>query len=235
VTAGGPALPPVAILAGGLGTRLGAAAAGMPKGMVPVAGRPFLEHVVALLARAGAGRIVICRSHLGELIESGLGDGARFGLRIDYSDEGPAPIGTAGALRRALPLLSDRFLAMYGDTYLRVDYAAVAEAHARSGAAGLMTVLRNRGRWGPSNVRYRRGRVEAYDKREPPAGAEWIDYGVLGLTPRALDGGETDLADVLRRLAAAGELAGLPVTRRFYEIGTPDALAETERFLLREA
>jgi N-acetyl-alpha-D-muramate 1-phosphate uridylyltransferase len=222
----------VAILAGGLGTRLGASAAGMPKGMAPVAGRPFLEHVVALLAHHGARRIVVCRAHLGEVIERGLGDGGRFGLRIDYSDEGPEPIGTAGALRRALPLLGDRFLAMYGDTYLRVDYAEVARAHAASGLAGLMTVLRNRGRWGQSNAVYRRGRVLAYDKRRPPPGAQWIDYGVLGLTPRAL-GDEADLAGVLSGLAARGELAGLPVTRRFYEIGTPDALAETERFLTR--
>jgi len=228
-------LPPVAILAGGLGTRLGASAAGLPKGMVQVAGRPFLEHVVALLARHGAERIVVCRAHLGEAIERGLGDGGRFGLRIDYSDEGPEPIGTAGALRRALPLLGDRFLAMYGDTYLRADYGAVARAHAASGLSGLMTVLRNRGRWGPSNAVYRRERVLAYDKRRPPAGAQWIDYGVLALTGRALEGDEPDLADVLSRLAAQGELAGFPVTRRFYEIGTPEALAETERFLLREA
>ena len=113
---------------------------------------------------------MICRGHLGEIIEEGLGDGRRFGLSIAYSDEGPVPIGTAGALRRALPLLGDRFLVMYGDTYLRVDYPAVAAAHADSGLPGLMTVLRNDGRWGPSNATYARGRVTAYDKRDPPAG-----------------------------------------------------------------
>ena len=153
--------------------------------MVPVAGRPFLEHVIDRLARHGATRVVICRGHLGEAIEAGLGDGSRFGLSIAYSDEGPDPIGTAGALRRALPLLGERFLVMYGDTYLRVDYARGRRpATQRSGRAGLMTVLRNRGRWGPSNVVYARGRVRAYDKRTPPPGAEWIDYGLLGLTPR---------------------------------------------------
>jgi N-acetyl-alpha-D-muramate 1-phosphate uridylyltransferase len=201
--------------------------------MVPVAGRPFLEHVMVRLARGGASRVVICRGHLGEAIEGGLGDGARFGLSIAYSDEGAEPIGTAGALRRALPLLEERFLVMYGDTYLRVDYAAAAARHERSGLAGLMTVLRNRGRWGPSNVVYRRGRVLAYDKRSPPPGAEWIDYGLLGLTPGALAGDEADLSDVLRRLAGAGQLAGMPVRARFYEIGTPGALAETDRFLSR--
>ena len=229
------ALPPVAILAGGLGTRLGAVAAEVPKGMMPVNGRPFLEHVLELLARHGADRIVICRGHLGEAIEAGLGDGRRFGLSIAYSDEGPVPIGTAGAIRKALPLLGERFMVMYGDTYLRVDYPAVAAAHERSGLPGLMTVLRNDGRWGESNASYARGRVRAYDKRDPPSDAAWIDYGLLAFTPAALDGDEADLADVLTRLARAGELAGVAVRRRFYEIGTPPARAETERFLSRGA
>jgi NDP-sugar pyrophosphorylase family protein len=201
--------------------------------MVPVAGRPFLEHVMERLARGGVERVVICRAHLGEVIEAGLGDGRRFGLSIAYSDEGDAPIGTAGALRRALPLLGERFLVMYGDTYLRVDYAAVATRHARSGLLGLMTVLRNQGRWGPSNAVYARGRVLDYDKRSPPPGAEWIDYGLLALTPEALAGRDADLADVIGRLAAAGQLAGLPVRARFYEIGTPASLAEVDRFLSR--
>jgi NDP-sugar pyrophosphorylase family protein len=202
--------------------------------MVPVAGRPFLEHVLELLARAGIARAVILRGHLGEAIEAGLGDGRRFGLAIEYSDEGPEPIGTAGALRRALPLLGERFLVTYGDTYLRVDPLAVAAHHARSGLPGLMTVLRNRGRWDTSNVVYRDGVVLAYDKRSPPEGAEWIDYGMLSLTPEVLeDRSETDVADVLSRLAAAGRLAGMPVRSRFYEIGTREALAETERFLTR--
>ena len=226
-------MPPVAILAGGLGTRLGAAAAGLPKGMVPVAGRPFLEHVMVRLARGGATQVVICRGHLGEAIEAGLGDGGRFGLAIAYSDEGERPIGTAGALRRALPLLGDRFLVMYGDTYLRVDYAEVAARHERSRLPGLMTVLRNNGRWGPSNVAYARGRVIAYDKRSPLRRAEWIDYGLLALTPTALEGGEPDLADVLHGLAERGRLAGMTVRSRFYEIGTPEGLAETGRFLSR--
>jgi MurNAc alpha-1-phosphate uridylyltransferase len=201
--------------------------------MVPVAGRPFLEHVLDRLARHGVTRVVVCRGHLGEVIERGLGDGRRHGLSIAYSDEGPEPIGTARALRLALPLLGERFLVMYGDTYLRVDYGAVAAAHARSGRDALMTVLRNRGRWGTSNVDYARGRVRAYDNRTPPPGAEWIDYGLLSMTPAALDGDEPALTEVLHDLAARGELAGMAVRARFYEIGTPEALAETERHLAR--
>ena len=124
---------------------------------------------------------MICRGHLGEAIEAGLGDGSRFGL-VDrlLATRAATPIGTAGALRRALPLLGERFLVMYGDTYLRVDYAASRGPPRALGPAGLMTVLRNRGRWGPSNASTPAGRVLAYDKRTPPPGAEWIDYGLLG-------------------------------------------------------
>jgi N-acetyl-alpha-D-muramate 1-phosphate uridylyltransferase len=228
--------PTVAILAGGLGTRLGTLAAEVPKAMMTVNGRPFLEHVLGLLAENGARRIVICRGHLGDVIEEGLGDGSRFGLSVVYSDEGTTPIGTAGALRQALPLLGERFMVLYGDTYLRVDYAAVADAHRQSGRAGLMTVLRNDGRWGESNASYSGGVVSAYNKRSPPPDAAWIDYGLLVLSARALNvSQEPDIADALTRLADAGQLTGVPVRRRFYEIGTPEALAETERFLRRVA
>jgi NDP-sugar pyrophosphorylase family protein len=201
--------------------------------MVPVAGRPFIEHVLDLLAAQGADRIVICRGSRGEAIEHGLGDGRRFGLHIAYSDEGNEPIGTAQALRGALPLLGDAFLVLYGDTYLRVDYGAVASAHEQSGMPALMTVLRNDGRWGESNAAFADERV-TYNKRHPPAGAAWIDYGLLAFRAAAVEGVvERDLADVLARLGDDGQLAGLEVRRRFYEIGTPEALAETDRFLRR--
>jgi MurNAc alpha-1-phosphate uridylyltransferase len=203
--------------------------------MVPVAGRPFIEHVLDLLASAGADRVVVLRGHRGEVIEEGIGDGARFGLRVRYSDEGPEPIGTAQALRLALPLLGDRFLVLYGDTYLRVDYGRVAAAHVRSGLPALMTVLRNGGRWDRSNAVFADGRV-IYDKREPPDGAEWIDYGLLALSAAAIEGvEERDLADVLARLSTENLLGGYEVKERFYEIGTPEALAETSRFLRRSA
>jgi NDP-sugar pyrophosphorylase family protein len=224
-------LPPVCVLAGGLGTRLGAAVADTPKPILPVAGEPFLLHPLRLLARAGATRAVVCVGYLGERIAEVLGP-ERFGIALSYAYDPPRLAGTAGAIRAALPLLGERFMVLYGDTYLRIDYAAVAAAHAAGGRAALMTVLRNEGRWDRSNAVYAGGRVLAYDKQEPTADMRWIDYGVGVLTAEALDAApdDPDLAGVYRELAARGELSGYEATERFYEIGTPEALAETEAF-----
>lgn len=219
-------LPPVCILAGGLGSRLGAASRDLPKPIVEVAGKPFLAHVLELLRSHGAQRVVLCVGYLGELIENRLGDGAQFGLELRYRYDPPGLAGTAGAVRAALDDLGERFLVLYGDTYLRVDYADVAR---RPGEA-VMTVLENAGRWDRSNVLYADGRVLRYDKRDPTPDMRWIDYGLSVLTPGVL-GSEDDLADVFARLAAEGRLAGYLATERFYEIGTPEALAETEAFL----
>jgi MurNAc alpha-1-phosphate uridylyltransferase len=227
-------LAPACILAGGLGTRLGAAVADTPKPILTVAGEPFLLHPLRLLAEHGATRAVICVGYLGEKVEAALGR-ERFGIELLYAYDPPGLAGTAGAIRPVLDLLGDRFLVVYGDTYLRIDYGAVDRAHRTSGRLALMTVLRNEGRWDVSNARYdaRTTQVMAYDKRAPTADMAWIDYGLGVLTPEALaiapEAG--DLADVYTELARRGELAGYEATERFYEIGTPGALAEADAFL----
>jgi N-acetyl-alpha-D-muramate 1-phosphate uridylyltransferase len=200
--------------------------------LLPVAGRPFVEHQLELLKAHGARRIVLSVGYLGEQIEAAIGDGSRFGLEISYIHDGPEPAGTAGAVRRALPLLEHEFLVLYGDTYLRIDYADVARAFRESGMPALMTVLQNRDLLERSNAVFRDGRVTAYDKQSPPKDADWIDYGLLAFERSIIeDGSQDDLADVTRQLAAAGQLAGYEATERFYDIGTPEALAETERYL----
>jgi N-acetyl-alpha-D-muramate 1-phosphate uridylyltransferase len=162
-----------------------------------------------------------------------IGD-RRYGIRIAYSHDGPRPIGTLAAIRAAASLLDERFLVLYGDTYLRLDYRAAALAWAESGLPALMTVLRNEGRWGISNADFDGTRVVAHDKRAPLPSMGWIDFGLGGLHRETLDlvGGDvTDLSDLYGLLAKRGELLGYEATERFYEIGTPDALAEAEEFL----
>jgi NDP-sugar pyrophosphorylase family protein len=223
------ALSPVCILAGGLGTRLGAVGRETPKALLEVAGRPFALWQLELLSAHGARRVVMCVGHLGERIETEIG--SPFGLDVRYVHDAPALAGTAGAIRRALELLGERFLALYGDTYLRIDYADVDRAFAASGKPALMTVLRNAGRWDRSNVVLDDGEIVRYDKTDPTPDMQWIDYGLGALTPAALDQPGDDLADVYAALAERGELAAYAATERFYEIGTPDSLAETSAFL----
>lgn len=226
-------LCPVCILAGGLGSRLGERVRDTPKPLIEVAGQPFLAHQLDLLRAHGARRVVLCVGYLGERIEQEIG--ARpLGLDVRYSYDGPELVGTAGAVRRALPLLGERFLVLYGDTYLRIDYRAVAAAFAASGKPALMTVLQNRNRLEPSNVVFDDGLVVRYNKRQPAPDMEWIDYGLGALTAAALtysNPESPDLAEVYRELADKGLLAGYEATERFYEIGTPESLAETDAFL----
>ncbi len=226
-------LPSVCILAGGLGTRLGGLVRDVPKPLIDVAGEPFLYHQLRLLAAHGAREIVLCVGYLGERIERAVGS-ERFGLRIIYSFDGPEPLGTLGAIRHARSLLGERFLVLYGDTYLRLDYAAAADAWRASGLPAMMSVLRNDGRWDASNALYANQRVLAYDKRVPRADMRWIDYGLGGLEAAALDLvalDVRDLHDLFYRLAGAGKLYGFEASERFFEIGTPAALAETDAFL----
>ncbi len=225
-------LPPVCILAGGLGTRLGSKVRDTPKPLLEVAGEPFLLHQLRLLARHGARRAVICVGYLGELIERRVGS-ERFGIEIDYSYDGPSPIGTLGAVRKAAPVLGSRFLVLYGDTYLRLDYRAAAEAWVRSGQPAMMTVLRNEGRWDVSNAAFD-GRRVRYGKRAPTTDMEWIDYGLGGLRTDALDvvaSSVREVSDLYEELSRRGGLFGFAVTERFYEIGTPESLTETSTFL----
>jgi NDP-sugar pyrophosphorylase family protein len=223
---------PVCILAGGLGTRLGAAVKDTPKPLLEVAGEPFLLHQLRALAACGARRVVLCIGYLGERIEARIGP-ERFGVEIAYVYDGPALTGTAGAVRGALPRLGDAFHVLYGDTFLQVDYAAVERAFLAAGTPALMTVLRNEGRWDASNVVVSGERVTRYEKGVADPRMRWIDYGFGSYRADAFAGSEDDLSAIQARLAAAGELAAFEVFERFYEIGTPAALAETDAFLRR--
>ncbi|HZP19130.1 MAG TPA: nucleotidyltransferase family protein [Bauldia sp.] len=225
---------PVAILAGGKATRLGDIGKSIPKALVPVAGRPFLDHQLALLKREGVHRVVICAGHLGEQIRDHAGDGARYGLSLAYSFDGPKLLGTGGALRRALPLLGEVFFVLYGDSYLDLPLAPVVDAFVAAGKPALMTVFANHGRFDTSNVAFDGTHVR-YDKRHPTPDMRYIDYGLGILTAPVLAGyGENeafDLADVYAKLSAEGRLAGYEAKRRFYEIGTPASLAEADAYL----
>lgn len=225
---------PVAILAGGLATRMRPVTERIPKALIEVAGRPFVEHQLALLQREGVRRVVLCVGYLGEMIEAVIGDGSRFGLSVSYSFDGERLLGTGGALRRALPLLGPDFFVLYGDSYLDIEYAPVQAAYRESGRPALMTVFRNEGRWDTSNVLFDGSRVVRYDKRHPTPDMKFIDYGLGVLNSdlfKAAGDEAFDLSDLYAHLAKEGMLTGFEETQRFYEIGTPSGLAEAEGHL----
>ncbi len=229
---------PVAILAGGLATRLRPLTAQVPKVLLEVAGKPFAVHQIELLQRHGFTEIVFCVGYLGEQVQLSLGNGHRWGVNLHYAFDVPAPLGTGGALRKALPQLGEAFLVMYGDTYLPCDFAAVERAFLASGKLGLMTVLLNDDLWDRSNVLFQEGQIVRYDKQQRFPGMRHIDYGLGALRARAFDayqdGVFIDLATVYQDLQARDQLAGLEVTQRFYEIGSYAGLQETRQYFTKK-
>jgi NDP-sugar pyrophosphorylase family protein len=226
---------PVAILAGGFATRLRPITEKIPKSLISVAGKPFLAHQLELLRSCGLCRVVLCVGHLGEMIQRDFGDGSQFGVRIDYSFDGPKLLGTGGAIKRALPLLGGEFFVLYGDSYLPVEYRPVAEFFRRGGKPGCMTVYRNEGRHDTSNVVFRNGQITVYDKKNRTPEMRHIDYGLSLFKSTAFDSFPADkpfdLAEVMGKLVRERQLAGYEVHERFYEIGSPAGLAELETIL----
>jgi NDP-sugar pyrophosphorylase family protein len=228
---------PAALLAGGLATRLRPITETIPKALVEVAGRPFIDHQLALLHRNGIHHAVLCVGYLGEMLRAHVGDGSAHGLDIAYSFDGERLLGTGGAIRRAADagLLGETFWVMYADSYMDIAYSEVLAHFAHSDALGLMTVLRNGNRWDRSNVVFRDGRLVRYNKRTQTPEMEHIDYGVALLRRVAIErippDTPFDLADLYTALVDEGRMVGYEVTQRFYEIGSPAGLEETRGYL----
>jgi NDP-sugar pyrophosphorylase family protein len=229
---------PVAILAGGLATRLRPLTETIPKSLVEINNEPFLWHQLRLLRRNGIDRVVLCLSHLGEMVRESVGDGRAFGLHIDYSFDGATLLGTAGALKQALPLLGESFFILYGDSYLPIGWAAVERAFLASGKAGLMTVYRNEDNWDTSNVELLDGQILAYNKKLRTPRMRHIDYGLGVLKSSALarvpDGQACDLATLYQELLATGELAAFEAPHRFYEIGSFAGIEELRSYFSQQ-
>jgi D-sedoheptulose 7-phosphate isomerase len=228
---------PVVILCGGLATRLRPLTTNIPKSLIEVAGKPFIQHQLNDLHEQGIHRVILCVGHGGEMIRERMGDGERFGMQIQYVFDGPRLMGTGGALKAAGRLLDGAFFVLYGDSYLQVGYAEVEASFDTAGTLGLMTVYRNDGKWDRSNVVYEGGRILVYDKRDPVPAMRHIDYGLGILKTSALEkvplDQPYDLALLYERLVKENQLAGFEVFQRFYEIGTIDGLTETREMLAR--
>lgn len=225
---------PVAILAGGLATRLRPITEKIPKSLVPVAGKPFLTHQLQFLYSQGIRHVVLCVGYLGEMIQRDYGNEA-FGIKLDYSFDGEKLLGTGGAIKRALPKLGEEFFVLYGDSYLPIEYRPVAEFFERSGKLGCMTVYHNEGRYDTSNVVFSDGEIKVYDKKAKLPEMRHIDYGLSLFKASAFDSYSAeqpfDLAEVMGKLVREKQLAGFEVSERFYEIGSPAGLQELEQLL----
>jgi len=223
---------PIAVLAGGLATRMRPLTETVPKSMLEVAGEPFVAHQLRLFKKQGLTRVVLCLGHLGGAVRDFVGDGSAFGLSVSSTFDGEKLLGTAGALKKAAPLLGDVFWVVYGDSYLDVDLEPIWASFQSDERPALMTVCRNEDRWDKSNVLFRDGRIVTYDKKTTDPAKKHIDYGLLLLRRQVLDAvpaaEKADLGDVLSMLVRRGVVAGFEVGERFYEIGSQQGLRETD-------
>jgi NDP-sugar pyrophosphorylase family protein len=226
---------PVAILAGGLATRLRPVTERIPKALIDINGEPFIAHQLRLLKSKRIERVVLCVGYLGELVRDFVGDASRFGLKVEYSFDGLNLLGTGGAIKRALPLLGETFFVMYGDSYLNCNFQDIQNFFHQSQCDALMTVFHNAGRFDKSNLEFLQGRIMNYDKANPTAAMQYIDYGLSILRRRHFDsfpdGQPFQLENVLSSLQKSGQLGGLEVFERFFEVGSFEGISDLRQCL----
>ena len=221
----------VAILAGGFATRLGELTKNRPKSLVEILHKPFLAYQLELLRAQGIIDIVLCIGHLGAQIRESFGDGSKYGMRISYSIE-EKPLGTAGALKNAEPLLGDIFFVLYGDSYLFLDFQKVQSFSISQNKLGLATVYRNHDTYDRSNLVINGNIVVKYSKTEKTKDMVYIDYGASLFRKEALrlvpENQFYSLEDLFSHLIKMEQLLAFEVNDRFYEIGSPQGLRDFE-------
>lgn len=223
------------LLAGGKATRLRPVTETIPKSLLEVAGKPFIDHQLDLIKSNNITKVVICVSYLGEKIKQFAGDGSRYGLKIDYSFDGDTLLGTGGTIKNAFPLLDENFFVLYGDSYLTTDFQKAGEYFLSDSKSGLMTVFRNENKWDKSNIEFIKGNIIRYDKKIKDEKMKYIDYGLGILNKKAFDEFKDktifDLEAVYQDLISKYDLLGYEVSERFYEIGSFKGLEETQMLL----
>lgn len=225
----------IAILAGGLATRLHPLTEDIPKSLLPISGKPFIDWQLDLLAKYGYRKIVICLSHLGKQIKEHVGDGSKYNLNVEYSFDGQEQLGTGGAILNALPLLGSKFAVIYGDSFLPIDYSEAEETFLNSNKPSLMTVYKNKGAFEKSNIVFRNGQIERYSKKNLDAEMEYLDYGLEYFDASVFDGKEVgnsfDLAILFEALVAAKKVEPFEVHKRFFEVGSFQGIRDLEAYL----
>jgi NDP-sugar pyrophosphorylase family protein len=225
---------PVAILAGGLGTRIKSVSRGLPKSLIEFNRRPFIEWQLQLLEKNKCREVVICLGHKSTLIKNYLDYRPKSKLRINISYDGDNCLGTGGALIKAKKHLGEAFLVLYGDSYIFVNFEEVSDHFLNINKLGLMTVLRNDLRIEPSNVYFRNKSVLKYDKINRSSSMNHIDYGLNAFRSNAFNDFDTDnfldLSEILKNLSNQNQLAGYEVYQRYFEVGSIQGAKEFEKF-----
>jgi NDP-sugar pyrophosphorylase family protein len=226
------------ILAGGLGTRLGKRYEKVPKSMIQILGKPFLQYQIELLKENEIKRLLLCIGHLGDQIKTYFNDGSKFGIDIQYSEEGADLLGTGGALKKAEPFLDEHFFLMWGDSYLLLDYIDIRDVYFKTGCEGLMVVYKNYNDRVKSNVIVEEDKIALYDKWNSYDDMIYIDNGLSVLNKVILDEIPSNkvfaVEKIFKKWSQEGKLAAYETEQRFYEIGSNKGLMEFKALVSRK-
>lgn len=224
----------IVILCGGLATRLGSLAKDIPKSMIEIQGKPFLEYQIENVKKHSITDIVLCIGHLSEQIKDYFGNGKKLGVNICYSYDKDKPLGPIGALKNAESLLQDTFFIMYGDSYVFVDFDKVYSYFKKQNKTALMVVYQNFDKFDTSNIIINNEKVAKYGG-EKTKETTYIDYGVSLFRKKIFENIPADTFyltnDLFSKLVKQKELLAYEVKKRFYHIGTPEALKEFKKYI----
>jgi NDP-sugar pyrophosphorylase family protein len=230
---------PIIVLAGGLATRLRPITDTIPKALISINNIPFVLHQLDLFKRRGIKDVHFCLGYLGKMVED-IVLGSKFvdSMNINFYYDGDKLLGTGGAIRNVMNLLPNDFFVTYGDSYLDIDYKEVGlffKANRLNEKTALMTVFKNHNKWDSSNVVFKEGKVTLYSKKNKDPKMQYIDYGLGVLTKKDFEsykeGSIFDLADIYEGLSVNGNLLGIPMKQRFYEIGSFDGINDISNYL----
>ena len=227
----------VIILAGGLATRLRPYTEVIPKALINIGEKPFIFWQLELLKSQGYRNLLICCGYLGEKIQKAVGDGKKLGINVTYSFDGPKLLGTGGAIKKALKLLPDQFMVMYGDTILNVDFKKVEDSFILGKNTNLMVILKNNNKWAPSNIHFKNNKIIKYSN-ENQSNPSYIDYGLSVFSKKTFENikeKKFNLDLVFKLLIEKDKLAAYRVSKRFYEINTIEGVKATEKHLIRHS
>jgi len=227
------------ILVGGIGERLRPLTNNIPKPMVEVAGKPFIEHLVLLLKKEGIGKILFLTGYLGNKIKDYFENGSKWDIEIDYSFE-ENPLGTGGALRLAKEKLHEDFFLLFGDSYLPINYREMEAEYFRNNKKVIVAIYDNTENTNvPFNIIIdeQKKLISIYSKgKDNPPSFNYCDAGVLIVNKSVVEwlGNKTPVSfeeSIYPRLIADEEMGYFISTCRFYDIGTIERLKAFEEYI----
>ena len=225
----------VVVLVGGRGVRLRPLTNRLPKPMLPIDGRPFLQYVLEFIQSCISIDVLLLVGYLGSKIEAYFADGSDFALNINYSYE-QSPLDTAGALKNAERKLQDEFVLLYGDTYLPINYKRLLRAFHQRNCLGMMTVYNNCRQISSNNTAVSKtGMVVGYNK-DNSSGMTHLDAGVMVFKKeivRFIPKHKVCSLEkaILPKLIKARQLYAFVTNKRFYDIGSNEGLLKIKEVL----